>query len=157
MSLAIRAAVAEDGPTLVAFNQELALSTEGKTLDALRLGRGIDRLLADPARGRYLVAEWDHEPVGCLMLTREWSDWRDGWFWWIQSVFVSSTVRRRGVYRALHDHVLTEARAAGDVCGLRLNVEHGNDSAKSTYQAVGMGPGPYEMYEVDFTLDSSAT
>lgn len=156
MTLSIRAATADDCPVLVTFNQELAQATEGKVLDAERLARGIARVLADPVRGRYLVAEWDGRPVGCLMLTREWSDWRDAWFWWIQSVFVAAEARRRGVYRALHERVLSQARAAGDVCGLRLYVERSNTSAQSTYRSVGMGPGAYELYEVDFVLGSAS-
>jgi len=153
MSLAIRNAVADDKSTLVAFNQALAQSTEGKVLDGERLARGVERVLADPARGRYFVADWDGEPVGCLMVTREWSDWRDAWFWWIQSVFVANGARRRGVYRALHDHVVRLARDEGDVYGLRLYVERDNTSAQATYLSVGMGPGPYELYEVDLAAE----
>jgi len=153
MTLAIRNAVADDCSTLVAFNQALAQSTEGKVLEGGRLGRGIEKVLADPTRGRYFVADWDGQPVGCLMVTREWSDWRDGWFWWIQSVFVVDEARRRGVYRALHNHLVSLAREAGDVCGLRLYVERSNRPAQETYKSLGMGPGPYELYESDFASE----
>jgi ribosomal protein S18 acetylase RimI-like enzyme len=76
--------------------------------------------------------------VGQLMLTREWSDWRDGWWWWIQSVYVAPDWRRRGVYRALHDAVVAEVDAAPDVCGIRLYVEPENETARATYRALGM-------------------
>ncbi|MFT7462770.1 MAG: GNAT superfamily N-acetyltransferase [Pseudohongiellaceae bacterium] len=152
MSLSIRPAVADDCSTLVSFNQALAESTEGKVLDAERLSAGIRSVLADLSRGRYLVAEWDGRPAGCLMLTREWSDWRNAWFWWIQSVYVAESARRKGVYGALHERVVSEAKDAGDVCGLRLNVEHHNAGAKATYRSVGMGPGPYELYEVEIAV-----
>lgn len=154
MSLAIRNAVPDDRSTLVAFNQALAQSTEGKVLDPERLARGIEKVLADPARGRYFVATWDGQPVGCLMVTREWSDWRDAWFWWIQSVFVADEARRRGVYRALHNHVVSMARGEGDVCGLRLYVERSNGPAQRTYESVGMGPGPYKLFEIDFASET---
>ena len=156
MSLAIRNAAPDDCSTLVAFNQALARTTEGKDLDGERLARGVARVLADPIRGRYFVADWDGLPVGCLMVTREWSDWRDAWFWWIQSVFVADDVRRRGVYRALHQHVLHLARGAGDVCGLRLYVERDNRTAQATYKSLGMGPGSYELYEVDFGSETDS-
>jgi GNAT superfamily N-acetyltransferase len=138
----LRDARPEDAATIVAFNRALAAETEARTLPPDVLDRGVRRLLADPDRGRYFVAVVDddrHERVvGQLMITREWSDWRDGWFLWIQSVYVDPAFRRRGVYRALHQHVVDVGRAAGDVCGVRLYVERGNDRARRTYVALGM-------------------
>lgn len=149
----LRAASLDDLPLLVRFNAEMAQVTEGRTLDTERLTRGVRRVLEDPARGRYLVAEDDDgELLGGLMVTTEWSDWRDGWFWWIQSVFVREAARRRGVYRALHEHVRAEARARGDVCGLRLYVEYDNGGAQAVYERVGMGRAHYHMFEEDFVL-----
>jgi ribosomal protein S18 acetylase RimI-like enzyme len=148
----IRDAVVDDAATLVAFNRALAEETEGKVLEAARVQRGVERLLNDPARGHYFVAVVDdggpQRIVGQLMITREWSDWRDGWFLWIQSVYVEPSVRRRGVYRALHEHVLTSARRAGDVCGVRLYVEPENARAKQTYRALGMRH-TYDVLEQD--------
>jgi GNAT superfamily N-acetyltransferase len=93
------------------------------------------------------VAEVDGRVAGALLLTLEWSDWRDGWFWWIQSVYVVREVRRRGVFRALHAAVLEQARAAGDVVGVRLYVEDRNAIAQRTYAALGMSPAGYRVYE----------
>ena len=149
----LRAATLDDLPRLVRFNAEMAQVTEGRQLDVERLTRGVRRVLEDAERGRYLVAEAEGgELLGGLMVTREWSDWRDGWFWWIQSVFVREVARRQGVYRALHEHVRAEARERGDVCGLRLYVEHDNAGAQSVYERVGMTRAHYHMYEEDFVL-----
>src|SRR5262245_4814984 len=128
----------EDAPTLVDFNARMAQETEGKALDRTLLGRGVERLLKDRALGRYFVAEAPDGIVGQLMITTEWSDWRDGHFWWIQSVYVREDARRRGVYRALHEHVVHEARSAGNVVGIRLYVEPHNTRAQGTYARMGM-------------------
>lgn len=139
----IRAATAADIEAVVDANVALALESEGKVLDRAIVVRGVGRLLSDPQRGRYLLAavvdDHGHESVvGQLMLTTEWSDWRDGWWWWIQSVFVLPHWRRRGVYRALHEAVVADIDADAEVCGLRLYVEPDNEIAKETYRAVGM-------------------
>ena len=131
----------------------MAEETEGRHLDLMRLGRGVARALTDRSRGRYLVAERDGEVVGALFVTLEWSDWRNGWFWWIQSVYTSPAERRTGVYRALHEQVLAEARAAGDVCGVRLYVERENESAQTTYARLGMRRTGYLLYEIDFLAE----
>ena len=147
----VRAAVPADLDALVRFNAAMAQETEGKRLDPARLREGVAAALADPARGRYLVAEQGGRVAGALLLTREWSDWRNGWFWWIQSVYVRPEDRGRGVYRALHASVLAEARADAGVCGVRLYVDQDNRAAQATYAAVGMQRTHYLFYEVDFT------
>lgn len=136
----LRDARPSDHGTLVAFNQRLAEESEGKVLDAAVLGRGVARLFADPACGRYVVAvdPNNDEIIGQLMITTEWSDWRNGYFYWIQSVYVAPAWRRRGVYRALHQHVVDDARARGDVVGVRLYVEPHNARAQQTYESLGM-------------------
>ncbi len=146
--LCVRAATPADAETIAAFNLAMARETEDKGLDEAALLRGVRRALSDPARGVYRVAELEGRVAGCLMLTREWSDWRDAWFWWIQSVYVAAPARRRGVYRALHAHVLAEARAAGDACGVRLYVETENRTAQTTYESLGMRRAHYHMYEL---------
>lgn len=156
MSLTVRHARPEDLSTLVGFNAAMAEQTEDVALDRERLTRGVEAVLKDPQRGRYLVAERDGRPLGALMLTREWSDWRDGWFWWIQSVYVDPGARRQGVYRALHGRVQELARQAGDVVGLRLYVETENRGAAATYEAVGMRRACYELFEVDHVLERGA-
>jgi ribosomal protein S18 acetylase RimI-like enzyme len=133
----LRDAAPSDAPTLVEFSARMALETEGKALDLPALTRGVNRVLRDPTLGRYVVAE-DGDVVGQLMITTEWSDWRDGHFWWIQSVYVREDARGRGVYSALHGHVLTEAKRAGNVVGVRLYVEPHNTRAQRTYQKLGM-------------------
>ncbi|HVS19985.1 MAG TPA: GNAT family N-acetyltransferase [Planctomycetota bacterium] len=146
-SLSVRAATPADAATIAAFNLAMARETEDKGLDEATLVRGVERALADPERGRYRVAERDGRVVACLLVTREWSDWRDAWFWWIQSVYVAPDARRTGVYAALHDDVAREARAAGDVCGIRLYVETENHTAQLTYERMGMHRAHYHMFE----------
>ena len=144
----IREARGSDAALLVAFNIAMALETEGKALDPELVGRGVRRALADGDRGRYFVSERAGVIVGALLVTREWSDWRDAWFWWIQSVYVQPDQRRGGVFRGLYREVEAQARAAGDVWGLRLYVEGDNRRARQTYEQLGMGHASYELYEV---------
>lgn len=146
-NLRVRAATPGDAATIAAFNLAMARETEDKGLDEAALQRGVARALGDPERGRYFVAERDGSVVGCLLVTREWSDWRAAWFWWIQSVYVAPAARRAGVYAALHQDVLARARAAGDVCGVRLYVETENRVAQATYERLGMRRAHYVMYE----------
>ena len=142
-----REARADDAATIVDFNARMALETEGLTLDSAVLARGVAQALADPNKGRYLIAEADGARVGQLMFTTEWSDWRDGWFWWIQSVYVTQAARRQGVFRALYADVHARGRAAGNVIGLRLYVEEHNARAQATYAREGMARTHYLVYE----------
>ena len=143
----IRAATTDDVATLAGFAAAMALETENKQLDLSTVTRGIERVLAEPARGRYLVAERDGSVVGTLMLTYEWSDWRCADWWWIQSVYVAEDARRQGVYAALYRHVLTEIDGRRDVCGVRLYVETDNHRAQKTYESLGMARSHYHQYE----------
>jgi ribosomal protein S18 acetylase RimI-like enzyme len=139
MTLAIRRATAADLDTIVRFNAALARESEGKILDEAVLRAGVSAALADPAsKGHYTIAERDGEAVGQVLITFEWSDWRNGWYWWIQSVYVRADARRQGVFRALYRHLEAEAIADPTVIGLRLYVENGNKRAQATYQALGM-------------------
>jgi len=149
-ALHIRAARPDDLDTLVEFNAAMARETEDKDLDPAVLRAGMAAVLADPARGFYLVAECDGAVAGCLMITHEWSDWRNGDWWWIQSVYVAPAFRRRGVYRALHAETERRARAAADVIGLRLYVERDNHHAQRTYVSLGMTPTSYDIYALQF-------
>jgi GNAT superfamily N-acetyltransferase len=146
--LRIRPAGDHDVPTLVAFNRAMAAETETKALDPARLERGVRGLLARPEAGFYLVAEADGGVLGSLLVTPEWTDWRDGWFWWIQSVYVAPDARGQGVYRALHEEVARRARETGGVRGLRLYVERGNEVARRVYEHLGMSETAYRLYEV---------
>jgi GNAT superfamily N-acetyltransferase len=146
----IRDALASDVETITAFNTAMAHETEGKTLASDVLHAGICRVIDEAALGRYFVAEVEDRIVGQIMITTEWSDWRNGLWWWIQSVYVDPAARRQGIFRALYDHVANQARASEDVCGLRLYVEHANEQAKTTYVEMGMSPAGYELFEVGF-------
>lgn len=147
MSVYIRDAVADDALLLARWAQAMALETEGKQLSDGDILPGVARGIAEPLLARYFVAETDGKPVGTLMLTTEWSDWRNGLWWWIQSVYVPPEARRRGVYRALHAHVRALADADPCVCGLRLYVEKGNLAAQRAYAALGMRDAHYLVFE----------
>ena len=147
----VRAAREEDVALMAAWAAAMAMETEHKQLDAPVVLRGIQRGFDDPNKGRYFIAEGEGRPAGMLMLTWEWSDWRDGWWWWIQSVYVEPEFRRRGVYRALYAHVLALAEADPDVRGLRLYVEQENVNARRTYEFLGMQHPGYAMYEKSLT------
>ena len=138
MPLSIRLATLPDAPVVAEFNRLLATETEGKTLEPAVLARGVAACLADPVKGIYYLAVEGGIVLGQIGLTYEWSDWRDAWFWWIQSVYVRKEFRRRGVFRALYDHVHRAACADSTVAGLRLYVEKDNEAAKRTYQQLGM-------------------
>jgi GNAT superfamily N-acetyltransferase len=144
----MRAAERSDRDAIVEFNARLAAETEAKTLDRGTLAQGVDAALADPERLRYWVAESvPGRLIGQAAVTREWSDWRNGWLWWFQSVYVAPEARGQGVFRALYRHIRDEARRAYDVVGLRLYVEHENGAAQATYQRLGMRPGGYHVFE----------
>ncbi len=149
----IRDAHATDDATIARFNREMALETEGRKLSPQRVLRGVLALLADPAKGAYFVAESDGgQVIGQLLITYEWSDWRNGNFWWIQSVFVTSSWRGRGVFKALHAHIERLARKRKDVCGVRLYVDAHNTKAKEVYARLGLRATHYELWETDFVL-----
>lgn len=145
----VRDARKEDLEAIVAFNLGLSRETEGKTLDRAVLLDGVRAALDDPARLRYWVAEAmeSGQVIGQAAITFEWSDWRNGWIWWFQSVYVHADARNRGVFRALHSTIRNAALEAGDVVGLRLYVEHANDRAQKTYHALGMTPAGYHVFE----------
>ncbi|HET7360080.1 MAG TPA: GNAT family N-acetyltransferase [Rhodanobacteraceae bacterium] len=145
-ALTIRPATAADLPHLVDWNAAMAQETEAKALDREVLARGVAMVFAQPRRGFYLIAEHDGVAVGGLLVTYEWSDWRNGDFWWIQSVYVLPAARRAGVFRALYADVERRARAAGAV-GIRLYVEVENERAQRTYAELGMHRCRYHMYE----------
>ena len=132
---------------IAAANAAMALETENRRLDRATLEQGVRAVLADPARGFYLVAEQGGEPVGCLLVTREWSDWRNADWWWLQSVYVLPEARRRGVFRALHGELRLRAAATSGVAGLRLYVERHNRHAQATYAALGFAGTDYLMLE----------
>jgi ribosomal protein S18 acetylase RimI-like enzyme len=143
----IRLATPADAAALVAFNAAMALETERKELLPEVIGAGVRSLLGNPASGFYVVAQASERVVGSLLVTKEWSDWRNGDFWWIQSVYVRPESRRRGVYRALYRHVQELAAQDPRVCGFRLYVERDNGRAQATYRALGMKETRYLVFE----------
>ena len=146
-TLNIRRATAKDTLTLAHFNIAMARETEDHALDPEIVWAGVARLFDQPEQGFYLVVESEGSIVGSLMITQEWSDWRDGLWWWIQSVYVSPTFRRKGVFSALYREVNTLARQEKQVCGLRLYVEKDNTAAQQVYEQMGMTQTPYRVYE----------
>lgn len=146
----IREARPDDAPRIVAFQQAMALETEGKTLDESLVIPGVAEVFASAHKGFYIVAEIDGTVVGSLLITYEWSDWRNATFLWIQSVFVDADHRRQGVYTAMHNHVLALAESDDGLCGVRLYVERTNTRAQQTYKSLGMDHSHYDMYEIDF-------
>jgi GNAT superfamily N-acetyltransferase len=143
----IRRATDADVPTLVEFNRRLALETEHKTLDLAVLTDGVVAGLKDDEKAKYFVAEDEGRVVGQLMLTLEWSDWRNGWVWWIQSVYVHPDARRQGVFRALYEHVYRAAVADPKVVAIRLYMERDNHVARQTYLSLGMTLSNYVVLE----------
>lgn len=154
--MAIREATPADAGVIAEFNQRMALETEHRSLDSGVLRRGVERALSEGADARYFVAECNGEIVGQTMITYELSDWRDGVFWWIQSVYVREDIRGRGVFRMLYEHVSSLARATPGVCGIRLYVEQENQAALATYRRLGMKPSGHVVYEVDWSSGGQA-
>jgi ribosomal protein S18 acetylase RimI-like enzyme len=143
----IRQAHQQDAASLIEFNQAMALETEGKQLDSKILESGVNSVFQDEKKGFYVVAESDDKIVGGLMITFEWSDWRNAWFWWIQSVYILPEFRGQGIYRKLYEFVMNKASKQGNVCGFRLYVEKENGRAQKVYEKLGMETSHYLMYE----------
>ena len=143
----VRLATSDDQEALVAFQRSMAWETESRELSLDTLRQGIAGIFSHPERGFYLVAETGGVVIAGLLVTYEWSDWRAGNFWWVQSVFVESGWRRRGVYRAMYEQVQHLASSQRDVCGLRLYVDQDNEAAQRTYESLGMYATRYHMYE----------
>ena len=150
--ITVRRALTGDVAFLVDGNARMAWETEALTLDPERLRAGVAAVFADAGRGFYLIAEVDGVAAGQMMITYEWSDWRNGVFWWIQSVYTLPEYRGRGAFKALYAAVEEMARERGDVCGLRLYVEAHNEAAQATYRRCGMSETVCRMFEVDGVL-----
>ncbi len=149
MHITIRRATAADAQAIADFNRLLARETEGLDLDPASVQAGVKALLNDPAKGMYYVAEVDGALAGQLMTTYEWSDWRNGNLWWIQSVYVVEKFRGAGVFKALFNHVRSLAKSQGNVPNLRLYVEAHNNRARQAYDKLGFKKTYYEIFELD--------
>ena len=144
--ISIRAAHHDDWPVIADYNCRLAWESEQKRLDPAKIEPGVQAVLNDPTKGRYFVAEADGKVIGQLMHTWEWSDWRNGQIWWLQSVYVAPEYRQRGVFRRLFEHLVSLA-AEERVLGVRLYVEDHNARAQQTYQQLGMKNAGYHVME----------
>ncbi|UCC29957.1 MAG: GNAT family N-acetyltransferase [Phycisphaerales bacterium] len=147
----IRRGSMADLDTIVQFNRAMAVESENKTLDPSTVTDGVRRALEDPGRSVYFLAEADRTVVGQAMVTMEWSDWRNGFFWWIQSVYVDPGSRNRGVFRAIYEHIHALASKRPDVCGVRLYVHRDNRTAIEVYGKLGMKLTDYLLYEEDLS------
>jgi len=154
--LVVRYAVPDDIQDLVRFNVSLALETEERKLSASLLRQGTQHLFDSSSQGFYIVAETSdrgrQRVVGQLLVTYEWSDWRNGVFWWMQSVYIDKKWRKVGIFRRLFEFIEGEAKKRTDVVGLRLYVEKDNLAAQTVYEKLGLARTPYHMYEIDFIL-----
>lgn len=149
-SMIIRKAAASDAAIIAKFNIELAWETEALRLEPDCIAAGVQRLLQDSSKGFYYVCELDGKVVGQVMVTFEWSDWRNANIWWLQSVFVDPAYRGRGVFAALFRQVEKLAREGQDICGLRLYMHETNTRARSAYHKLGMTETKYRVLELDF-------
>lgn len=154
MEIRIREAVPADAPVIADFNVRLARESERRELDAARVRGGVAAMLADRAKGLYYVAEAEGAVVGQTMITYEWSDWRNGNIWWIQSVYVKPEFRRAGVFRAIFNHLRHLAQAQQEVCSIRLYVHADNIRACQSYERLGMTRTKYEVFELDVRKES---
>lgn len=147
--MSIRRGKIEDLETIVKFNYNLAKETEDKELNVDILTKGVEAVLLDDTKGKYYVYTVNGKVVGQLMHTYEWSDWRNGTFLWIQSVYVEKEFRKKGIFKELYNHVKEMCDRDESICGIRLYVEKENSTAKSTYKSLGMYECEYHMYEYE--------
>lgn len=146
-SISIRLATPKDLPVLVGFQQQLASETENMTLDPKILTAGMQAMFNDPSRGCYYIAEVDGEVVGCHMITYEWSDWRNGMVYWLQSVYVKENFRKHGVFRAMFEALWKKIESDPGIVGLRLYADKTNSRAHKVYEAMGMNGDHYTVFE----------
>ena len=150
IEIEIRQAKLADAAVIADYNARLAVETEDLGLDPDRLLAGVTALLSDPAKGVYYVAEVDGVVAGQVMISYEWSDWRNGNLWWLQSVYVAQEFRRQGIFRRLFEHVKELAKANPEVRGLRLYMHVDNSRARRSYEELGMVATHYQVFEMEF-------
>lgn len=139
-----------DIESIVQFQADMAMESEGCVLDKEKVTKGVTSAILDDSKGVYWVAKFEKRTIGSLMLTREWSDWNNEWYWWIQSVYVIPEFRRKGVYKAMYKKV-KDAAKANNVSQIRLYVDKTNVSAQKVYQNLGMQESHYLMFEENLT------
>jgi ribosomal protein S18 acetylase RimI-like enzyme len=146
LDLTITRGKASDIDAIVRFQADMAMESEGTRLDTETLTKGVTAAISDEGKGIYLVARANGTPIGSLMLTREWSDWNNQWYWWIQSVYVMPEYRNQGIYRAMYATLKDMARENG-VSQIRLYADKSNVSAQYVYKRLGMHESHYLMFE----------
>ena len=145
----IRTAIEDDVDVIVDYNYNLAYETEDKILDKEILTKGVKSIINDESKGIYHVCEINNKVVGQIMYTYEWSDWRNGTFIWVQSVYVNKDYRGKGVFKALYKYVKEICDSSDKYVGIRLYVEKENSIAQKTYSSLGMSECNYYMYEYE--------
>ena len=143
----IRKATTDDIRTIAAFQQKMAYETESLELDSEVLLEGVGNVFRDPSKGFYLVAQEKESIIASMLLTPEWSDWRNSLFLWIQSLYVIPAYRRKGVFRMMYDHVQQMVRESDGYAGIKLYVDQGNERAQEAYRRVGMKASHYNLFE----------
>lgn len=143
----IRKATTDDIEILIRFQQQMAMETENVQLATDTLRKGIEAMFTDAGKGNYYVAEDNAKVIGCLMVTNEWSEWRNKNVWWLQSVFIEEEFRGKGVFRKMYESLKAEASSRKDIAGIRLYVEKNNVRAQKTYASLGMNGDHYTVFE----------
>ena len=146
-TISIRNGTLKDADVIVHFQKQMAMETEDKALEDDLIKPGVRAIFESPDKGFYLVAEIENSVVGSLLITYEWSDWRNSWFWWVQSVYVKKSYRRKGVYSRLHNEIISRCRKSEQTCGIRLYVEKENKIAQKVYSDLDMYETNYLLYE----------
>ncbi len=147
MNTFVREASTEDQKIIVTFQTMMAKETEDLMLDNETLNKGVEAVLQDSGRAKYFIAETNGVPSGMLMITYEWSDWRDGWVWWIQSVYTDPGFRKQGIYKLLYNHIKSIVLSTESIKGIRLYVDKRNNSAQKVYETLGMNGNHYSTFE----------
>ena len=142
---------ASDIDSIVQFQTDMAMESEGYTLDKEKVTKGVTAAMLDDSKGIYWVAKYEGRTIGSLMITREWSDWNNVWYWWIHSVYVTKEYRKQGVYKAMYQKV-KDAAKENNVSQIRLYADKTNLSAQKAYQSLGMHKSHYLMFEEDLGL-----
>ena len=143
----IRNATLQDAATIAHFQVTMAMETENLVLDPVVVHKGVTAIFNDPSKGCYFVAEEDDTVMASLLITYEWSDWRNGLIWWIQSVYVQPEFRQKGVYTQMYHHIIKQVEASDNIRGLRLYVDKRNTPAQKVYTKLGMNGSHYDTYE----------
>ena len=143
----IREGKLKDKPAIVTFQLNMALETESISLDKTILEQGVSKVFEDESKGKYYVAEMNGEVIASLLITYEWSDWRNKQVWWIQSVYVVNDYRNQGVFKTMYEHVKSIAKSNPNIAGIRLYVDNSNKPAQEVYGKVGMNGEHYKVFE----------